>query len=166
MPHTLQELAEFTATRLIVDGGIRVNKVASIEQAQPGDLVFVQEDKHLQRAVASRASVVIAGEFAAGCKSSKPLLIAANPRLAFCRAGTLLHPAKTYPPGVHPTAVVDRLARIAASAAIDAHAVIGAASIGERSHIGAGCSIGDGVTVGDDCDLSPRVVIYPDTTLD
>jgi len=166
MPHTVQELAEFVAARLIGDGGIRICKVASIEQAQPGDLVFVQEEKLLQRALSSSAGAIIAGDFASSCKTTKPLLIAVHPRLAFCRAGALLHPAKTYPPGVHPTAVVDRSARIAGSAAIDAHAVIGAgAVIGERSHIGAGCSIGDGVVVGDDCDLFPRVVIYSGSTL-
>ena len=164
--HTLQHLAEFTAARLIGDGNIEVAKVASIAQAQPGDLVFVQDEKDLPEALASRATAVIAGEFAASHGDRKPLLIAANPRLAFCRAGALLHPRKAYPPGVHPTAVVHPSAVLAAGAAIDAHAVIEAgATIGERSHIGANCSIGEGVVIGDDCDLFPCVVIYSGTTL-
>ena len=67
MPQTLQALAEFTASRLIGDGSIEITKVASIAQAQPGDLVFVQTEdgKDLAEALASRASAVIAGEFAA-----------------------------------------------------------------------------------------------------
>ena len=94
------------------------------------------------------------------------LLISANPRLAFCRAGALLHPPKTYTAGVHPTAVVHPSARIAASAAVDAHAVVeSGAIIGERAHIGASCSIGQEVVIGDDCDLYPCVVIYQGTTL-
>ncbi len=166
MPHTLQELAEFTASRLIGGGNVEIAKVASIEQAHPGDLVFVQDEKDLRHALASGASAVIAGEFANDCPASKPLLIADNPRLAFCRAGALLHPPKTYPPGVHPTAVVDPSARIAASVAIDAHAVIEAGvMVGERAHLGASCSVGEGVVIGDDCDLYPCVVIYPGTTL-
>jgi UDP-3-O-[3-hydroxymyristoyl] glucosamine N-acyltransferase len=166
MPHTLQELAEFTASRLIGDGNLEVAKVASIAQAQHGDLVFVQDEKDLPAAVTSRASAVIAGEFASASASAKPLLIAANPRLAFCRAGALLHPRKGYPPGVHPTAVVHPSAAVAASASVDAHAVIEAsATIGERTHIGASCTIGEGVVIGDECDLFPCVVIYSGTTL-
>ena len=47
MSHTLQELAEITAARLVGDGNIQVAKVASIAQAEPGDLVFVQDEKDL-----------------------------------------------------------------------------------------------------------------------
>jgi len=168
MPQNLQALAEFTTSRLIGDGSIEIKKVASIAQAQPGDLVFVQTEdgKDLAEALASRASAVIAGEFAAASASRKPLLISANPRLAFCGAGAMLHPPKIYPPGVHPTAVVHPSARIAPTAAVDAHAVIEArAVIGERSHIGGNCSVGEGVVLGDDCDLYPCVVIYQGTTL-
>lgn len=167
MSHTVQEVAEFTASRLIGDGSIIVSKVASIAQAQPGDLVFVQDQKDLGSALSSGAGAVIAGEFAAGHSAvKKSLLIAANPRLAFCRAGALLHPPKTYTSGVHPTAVVHPSAKIAVSAAVDAHAVIEAdAVVGERAHIGASCSIGEGVVIGGGCDLYPCVVIYQGTTL-
>ena len=166
MPHTLQAITEFIGARLIGDGSIEVAKVASIAQAQPGDLVFVQEEKHLAEALASPASAVIAGEFAASTAAPKPLLIAAQPRLAFASAGAVLHPPKTHLAGVHPTAVVHPSARLAPTAAVDAHAVIEAnAVVGARAHIGAGCSIGEGVVIGDDCDLYPRVVIYAGTTL-
>jgi UDP-3-O-[3-hydroxymyristoyl] glucosamine N-acyltransferase len=166
MSHTLQELAKFTDARLIGGGSIEVARVASIAQAQPGDVIFVQDDKDLAEALASRASAVIAGEFAAAHEADKPLLIAANPRLAFCRAGELLHPRKAYPPRVHPTAVVHPSAAISISACIDAHAVIEAdAKVGERAHIGANCSVGMGVVIGDDCDLYPGVVVYSGTKL-
>ena len=109
MPQTLRALAEFTAARLIGDGDIEIRGVASIAQAQPGDLVFVQEEKHMAEALASKASAVIAGEFAASSQSGKPLLIAAHPRLAFARAAALLYPPRTYPPAIHATAVILRV---------------------------------------------------------
>jgi UDP-3-O-[3-hydroxymyristoyl] glucosamine N-acyltransferase len=166
MLHTLQELAEVTAARLIGDGNVQVNKVASIALAQPGDLVFVQDQKNLAQAFASRATAVIAGEFVDATSTAKPLLISAHPRLAFCAAGALLHPPRTYPAGVHPTAVVHPSARISTTAAVDAHAVIEAdAVIGERAHVGASCSVGAGVIIGEDCDLYPCVVIYKGTML-
>jgi UDP-3-O-[3-hydroxymyristoyl] glucosamine N-acyltransferase len=166
MPQPLQALAEFTATRLIGDGAIEVARVASIGQAQSGDLIFVQEEKRLEEALASNASAVIAGEFAASVTGRKPLLIAAHPRLAFARAGALLHPPRTYTPGIHETAVIHQSAKLALTASIDAYAVIEAGAIvGQRAHIGAGCHVGEGVVVGDDCDIYPRVVIYSGTTL-
>jgi UDP-3-O-[3-hydroxymyristoyl] glucosamine N-acyltransferase len=166
MAQTLQSLAEFTAARLIGDGYLEIITVSSIAQAQPGALVFVQDEKHLAQALASSASAVIAGEFAASSAGRKPLLIAMHPRLAFARAAALLHPPKTYAAGVHSTAVVHPSARVASTAAIDAHVVIDAnAVIGERSHIGTGSCIGEGVVIGDDCDLYPRVVIYSGATL-
>jgi UDP-3-O-[3-hydroxymyristoyl] glucosamine N-acyltransferase len=166
MPHTVQELAEFTASRLVGDGSVAITKVASIEQAKPGDVIFVQTGKDLARALASNASAAIAGKFAADVQSAKALLISAHPRLAFCRAGDLLHPAKAHEPGVHQTAVIHPSAKLASSVAVDAHAVIEAnVVLGERSHVAANCSIGEGVVIGDDCDLYPCVVIYPGTTL-
>lgn len=166
MPHTLQELAEYTAARLIGDPHVEVHRVSSLAQAQPGDIVFVQDEKDLEQALTSPASAAIVGRFAAEFATAKPLLIAEHPRLAFCCAGALLHPPKTHPSGVHPTAVVHPSAAVAASAAVDAHAVIEAnAVIGERAHVGAGCSIGEGVVIGDDCDLFSNVVIYSGTTL-
>src|SRR6478672_4417018 len=106
MPQTLQSLAEFTSARLVGDGQVEVSAVASIASAQPGDLVFVESDKHLGDALASKASAVIAGESAAAEKAAKPLLIAGNPRLAFATAASLLHTAPEYPPAIHATAVI------------------------------------------------------------
>lgn len=166
MPHTLEEVAKFADSRLVGDGRVEVWKVASLEQANAGDLVFVHDAKLLPEALATAATAVIAGEYAVNVNSPKPLLIAKNPKLAFARAGTLLHPSKTYPAGVHPTAVVHASVKVPSTAAVDANAVVAAGVVmGERVHIGAGCCIGEGVILGDDCDLYPRVVIYEGTTL-
>lgn len=166
MPQTLQSLAEFVSARLIGDGQLEVSRVSSIASAQPGDLVFVESDKHLADALASKATAVIVGEFAAHEKAAKPLLMTANPRLAFATAASLLHAAPEYPPANHATAVIHPSAKISPSASIDAHAVIEPnAIIGDRTYISAGCYIGAGVVIGDDCEIYPRVVIYPGTTL-
>ncbi len=166
MPQTLQSLAEFLSARLLGDGAIEVTGVASLAGAQPGHLVFIESEKHLDEALASRATAVIAGEFAAGSAGSKPLLIVRRPRLAFASAASLLHALPHYEPQVHPTAVIHPSAKIAPSASVDAHAVIELdAVVGERTHISAGCCIGAGVVIGDDCEIYPRVVMYPGTTL-
>jgi len=166
MPQTVQTIAVFTASRLIGDGTVEISRVASIASAQPGDLVFVQDDRHLDAAVQSKASAVIAGEAAVSLDGHKPLLISTRPRLAFATAAKLLYPKPDYPPAIHPSAVIDPRATVAASTSIDAHTVIEAdAVIGERCYVATGCYIGEGVVIGDDCEIYPNVVIYPGTTI-
>jgi UDP-3-O-[3-hydroxymyristoyl] glucosamine N-acyltransferase len=166
MSHTLQALAEFTASRLIGDRSLKIENVASVARAQTGDIVFVESARHLEIAMQSRASAVIVKESDAEITTTKPLLINSNPRLAFATAAKLLYPAHKYAPSIHPAAIVDPSAKVAATASIDAHAVIEAdAVVGERCFIAAGCYIGPGVVIGDDCEIYPRVVMYAGTTV-
>jgi UDP-3-O-[3-hydroxymyristoyl] glucosamine N-acyltransferase len=166
MSHTLQSLAEVVSGRIIGNGLIEVSSVASMAGAQPGDLVFVQSADHLAEAFACQASAIIAGEFATNEQSPKPLLITANPRLAFATAGAILHAPPPHPPSIHSTAVVHESATVSPTASIDAYAVIEPnAVVGDRTHISAGCHVGAGVVIGDDCEIYPRVVIYPGTVL-
>jgi len=166
MSQTLQALAEFTASRLIGDGSVTIDKVASIAHAQPGNLVFVESDRYLEEALNSKASAVIAGEFAAGSSGRKPLLISPRPRLAFATAAKLLYPRAKFTPAIHATAIIDQSAKVSPSSSTDAYAVIEAnAVIGDRCFIASGCYVGPGVVIGDDCEIYPRVVIYPGTTI-
>ncbi len=166
MSQTLQALAEFTAARLIGDGSIEIDKVASIAHAQSGDLVFVESDRHLEDALNSHASAVIAGEFAVGSSARKPLLLSSRPRLAFATAAKLLYPRTLPTSGIHSSAVVDASAKVAPTASVGAFTVIEAnAVIGERCSVGSGCHIGEAVVIGDDCEIYPRVVIYSGTTI-
>ena len=71
-----------------------------------------------------------------------------NPYYAFARAVGLFYRPPIYPPGIHPTAVVDPTA-----------------SIGKDAHIGAYVVVGPGVVLGDRATLLPHVVIYPGATI-
>lgn len=160
----LSALAQQLGAKLI-GRDVDVTGVASLRSASAPHLIFVDDPKHLAAALASNAAAVIAGDFAAN-ETTKPLLIAAQPRLAFAQAAALLQPSLQPPAAIHPTAVVAPLAKIAASAYIGPHAVIEAnATIGERSSIGASVYIGAGVTIGEDCDIRANVSIYSGTSI-
>src|SRR6478752_4899170 len=60
MKCSLQQIAEALGMRLIGDSSLHVTGVASIESASAGDLVFVEDEKHLERALQSGAGAVIA----------------------------------------------------------------------------------------------------------
>lgn len=157
----LQEVADFLRAYVIGDATVELTGVASIRSASPGDVVFVETEKNLQAALASGAAAVIAGDFAAESAPSKPVLIAEQPRLAFARAAQFLLSTPKREQSVHPSAAVDRSARLGKNASVGARSVLAeGVNIGEATHIGAGCVIGANVTMGRDCEIYPNVTIY------
>lgn len=167
MQRSLQEIAEAVKARLQGDGSLSLSGVASIEAASQDDLIFVEEEKHLSRALQSRAGAVVAGEFAAK-STGKPLLICNHPKLIFARAARFLQDGALNRQQVEiaASAVVDPSARLAPGVTVGERAVIaGDAEIGVGTRIAAGCIIGRGVKLGEDCNLYPNVTIYSSTTL-
>src|SRR2546425_2074911 len=150
MKRSLKELAEFVQARVVGDGGVEITGISSIQSASHGDLVFVEDEKNLRVALESPASAVVVGSFAMGTTNSKPLLVSAQPRLAFARAAQLLCPREEQQqPGLHPSVVVHSSARLGEGVAGGERAVIGeGAEIGSKTRIGAGSGIGAGGTVG------------------
>jgi len=165
----LRELAEQIGAILHGNADIEVRSVSSIAPATLADVVFVEDVRFLEQALECGAGAVIARESdlpANADKIGKPLLIHANPRLAFARAAEALRRAEAVPGFVHPTALIEENVEIASDARIEAYAVIGRnCRVGARSHIGPGCILGAGVTLGADCDLVARVTIYAGATL-
>jgi len=167
---TLQQIAEAVGARLIGDGSRRVSRVSSIESASPDDLVFVDDEKHLDAALRSHAVAIIAGEFASSVVSERPLLISDQPKLAFARAARALQlPANGASPDlgvIHSTAVVHPSAILGSGVTVAERAIIAAdVQIGDGTRIGAGCAIGAGVKFGRGCEIYPNVTIYPGSTL-
>ena len=161
----LKKVAELVHAHVVGNGDVEIVGVASIESASAGDLIFVEEEKKLQQALESGASAVLVGDFGAG-KTSKPLLICAQPRLAFARAARHLAPALERDYGIHSSALVHPSARLAKEVKVGERVVIGErVEIGSGSRIGAGSVIGAKARMGNDCDLHPNVTIYPGTQL-
>src|SRR5690242_1544236 len=102
----VKDIADALGARVMGDNGAEIGAVASIGLAKAGDLVFVEDEKHLSVALSSNAGAVIAGGFAENETPLKPLIIAPNPRLAFARAASLLQHTTTRSPGIHSSAVV------------------------------------------------------------
>lgn len=119
--------------------------MASLEQAQPGELSFVAQRKFAARAATTRASALIVPE---GFESALPRLVSSNPYLCFARALALLQPVTRPAPGVHPSACIDASAELGPGVHVGPHVVIGA-----QARIGPGCV------------LHAHVVVYPQATL-
>ena len=138
----LAELASVLGATCHGDPNQEITGVEGIEKAGPGQLTFVANPKYTPFARTTKAGAVLVTE------DFEPIATAtlrtANPYLAFARAIDLFHPAPLYPPGIHPTAVIDPTA-----------------IVGADVHIGAYVVIGAGVVIGQGTILLPHVVIYP-----
>jgi len=164
MPMTAAELAAHLGGELVGDARANLRGVASLAGAKPGDVVYIESEKHLPAALASPASAVLAGSGA--FVRDKTIIRVANPKLAFARAAAALSPEPPLVTGRHPTAVIHPSARLADGVAVGAYAVIEEnARIGARCQIGAGCVLGPGAELGEDCILFPRVTLYRNARL-
>ena len=163
---TAQQIADAVGARVIGHPNVQVKWVKSVASADERSLVFVEDAKFLQEALASKAALIVAGEFAAESKSKATLLIAAQPKLTFSRAAALLHASVKPESGIHPTAVVDASARLGNGVSVGPHAVVSAnVVVGESCVIGANSFIGESVRLGSDCVLKSNVTIYPGASL-
>lgn len=147
-----------------------VECVSSVGNANPTSLTFAESETTLQEALASAAAAVlvmpnVAKAVLSAQSLAKPLLLVAQPRLAFAKASRLLRTANVST-GVHRTAILAASVKLAEDVSIGPYVVLGEhVEVGARSRIGAGCVLADGVRMGADCKLFPRVVIYPGVKL-
>jgi UDP-3-O-[3-hydroxymyristoyl] glucosamine N-acyltransferase len=147
--YTLTELAARCGGEVRGDGSVRLNSVATIQNAGQGSIAFLA-NPHYRRYLATTAAsaLILAPADAADCRL--PVLITTNPYLMYARVATMLAPAHAVRSGVHPAAHVDPAARIAADAWVGPGAVIEAgAEIGSRTSIGPNCVVMEGARVGE-----------------
>jgi UDP-3-O-[3-hydroxymyristoyl] glucosamine N-acyltransferase len=159
MTRTANEVAEFLGCILEGDGAAPLSGVASPDAAASTDLIYVENERHVERAAASKASCVIARP---GLKlDGKTLLRAANPKLAFARTAEFLAPAVPIARDIHPTAIISPSAKLGSRVAVGPYAVIEEnVEVGEGTEIGAFCFLGHGARVGKHSRLYPRVTLY------
>ena len=159
MAKTAGELAAAIGAHLRGDPNFEVRGVAAPERAGPHDVIYVEAMKHAERAAASAAGCVIAGESIA--IGGKTILRHAQPKVAFAKAAAILLERAPIAVGIHATALVAPLARAGKNVSIGPYAVIGEdVHIGDGTQIGAHCAIGAGCWVGENCRIHPRVTVY------
>src|SRR5688572_16013463 len=119
MRHSAESIAKAVEARLTGDGARELRRVSGIESADEFSLVFVESERFLEAALKSRAGAIVAGEFAIPGTAGIPLLIAAQPKLAFARAARILQPKRRLARGVHTSAVLDPSAKLGAEVCIE-----------------------------------------------
>ena len=125
----------------------RFARVSSIDAAQGDGIVFAQDGATLEKALASRAGLILGPTQMSESFNDGRVLWVRDARLAFAQVGQALARLRDVRE-IHPSAVI-------------ADDVI----LGHRIAIGAGTIVESGVSLGDDVVLGPRVVVHAGSEL-
>jgi UDP-3-O-[3-hydroxymyristoyl] glucosamine N-acyltransferase len=159
MSFTAAEIASKLQGEVLGDGAVVLKGFAPADRARLGDLTFAENENYFARAEQSAASAIIApGPFAS---TKKTVIRVVDARVAFARVLPLFFPDPVFAPGIHPSAVVAKTAKIDPSAHIGPQCVVGEnVVIGARSVLQALNFIGTGCQIGEDVNFFPNVTLY------
>jgi UDP-3-O-[3-hydroxymyristoyl] glucosamine N-acyltransferase len=148
----LGELAMRLGCKLEGDENGEVHRVAGIENAQTGEVTFLSNPRYSRELAKTLASAVFVDEKVVVERDPglPPLaaLRSKNPYLDFARTIELFCVPPSYVPGIHPTAVVAKSAKV-----------------GQGSHIGPHCFVDEDVEIGRNAVLHSLVTIYRNTQI-
>lgn len=162
---TVQELAALVGGKVHGDGSLLIEAARPLNEAGPGDVTFVETDRHARHLHGCRASAAVVP--AAVEANGLTVIQVADPLTAFVAIVRHLHGHAEEPPhGIDPDARVHPSAQIGRDPSIFSFACIGAGSVvGARCHVGAGAIIGRNCRLGDDVKIYPNAVLYDGTVL-
>ncbi|WP_375587043.1 UDP-3-O-(3-hydroxymyristoyl)glucosamine N-acyltransferase [Flagellimonas aurea] len=151
--HTLKEISEIIACDFVGDENFPVLGMNEIHVVEQGDIVFVDHPKYYDKALQSKATVVLINK-KVECPEGKALLVSDDPFRDFNKLTRHFKPFET------------AAASIAESAEIGEGTIIQPnVFIGNHVKIGKNCVIHPNVTIYDRCILGDNVTIHAGTVL-
>ena len=164
---TAEEIAGAVGGRVVGDGSAAVRAVAPLDRAGADDLSFLSGPRYVPLFEASAAGVVLVPpDLEQTVGRARARVVVPKPHEALLALLPRLYRQPPRVPGIHPTAVIGRGARLGDDVAIGPYAVIGERAIlGHRVTVEAHTVVGEGVEIGDDSRLYPMVTLYPGARL-
>jgi len=158
---TLSELADHVGGRVIGDGSVLLGKVAALDQAGPGDISFLTNQRYRHLLPHCRASAVIIGRgVTSGSVGQLNFLECAEPYTAFAKILQLFARVESFRAEISPRASVDSTAVLDDSVTVFANAFVG-----PRTHIGRGTVLYPGVFLGSDAQIGAGCVLHPNVVV-
>lgn len=139
--HSLKEISEIISCKFVGDENFPVLGMNEIHVVESGDIVFVDHPKYYDKALQSKATIVLINK-EVECPNGKALLISDDPFRDFNKLTKHFRPF-----------VVSNVA------------ISESAKIGEGTIIQPNCFIGNNVVIGKNCRIHSNVSIYDDTII-
>jgi UDP-3-O-[3-hydroxymyristoyl] glucosamine N-acyltransferase len=167
---TLSEISQLISAPLPpgADGNQSISALATLAEAEPGQLTFVGSDKYVAQLASTKASAAVVGRrIKIPAEWESRILRVEDADLAIATILRLFAPPRSKPSvGIDPTARIDPSASLGDGAAIGPNVVIGPRTrIGRNVVVHAGAFIGEDVSIGDDCEIFHHVVIRERLTI-
>jgi UDP-3-O-[3-hydroxymyristoyl] glucosamine N-acyltransferase len=151
---SIADLAQKIGAIVVGDGSAIISSVASLEEANAGQLSFLSNPKYEKLLGTTKATAVIASKSTRGNRVT--VLRCDDPYFAFMQAMVLLHGHRKHPhAGVHPKAHVDPTAKLGEGCIL-----YPGAFVGPRAVLGKDCILYPNAVVYDDCVLGDRVILH------
>jgi len=152
-PHTLKEIAELIGSTFVGPADFPVLGINEIHVVAPGDIVFVDHPKYYDKALQSKATVVLINKEVA-CPEGKALLISDDPFRDFNAL------TKKFRPFIAAGSAISESASIGTGTTIQPNVFIG-----NNVTVGRNCTIHANVSIYDHCVLGDNVTIHAGTVL-
>lgn len=164
MAATVEQLARLVRGRVVGDGNVAISAAKPVNEAGPGDITFLDDERYLKELRTSPPSAILVGPHFRLPKTPAPaatVIEVDDPRGAFLEVHSHLKGGDTGQwKGIHPSAQIASTARIGEGVAI--HAL---AYVGEDAVVGDGCTLHPGAHVGDRSKLGRGVTLHPNVVL-
>lgn len=140
--YSLEDLVREVGGTLDGDGSVQISGVGKIDEAGPGILTFLANQKYQKFLDGSQASAIVVPRDVPEIKGLN-LIRTDNPYFTFMKAVVLFHPPGAFiDAGIHSTAVV-----------------------GKNVTLGENVTLGAYVVVGDDCQIGSSTILLPHVVL-
>lgn len=150
---SLKQIAEIISSEYVGHDDFPVLGMNEIHVVEPGDIVFVDHPKYYDKALESKATIILINK-QVDCPNGKALLISDDPFRDFNKLTTFFQP------------FVPSSQSIAATAKIGKDTVIQPNTfVGNNVAIGENCIIHSNVTIYDNCLIGDNVTIHAGTVL-
>jgi UDP-3-O-[3-hydroxymyristoyl] glucosamine N-acyltransferase len=163
--YSLEELADRLGLAFTGEAQRSITGLATLAEAGPGELAFLDNKKYLPQLARTRAAAVILHpDLVQQCPVD--CLLAAAPYVAFAAATRLFDNAPSPTRGVHSAAVISPQAQVHPDACVGPNAIVEAGAVVEAGvTLGAGVYLGQGSRLGAGTRVFPNAVIYHDVHL-
>lgn len=171
MTYTLAEIAKHIDAKLVISDAKKVsedsavNSLATLANAQLGQIAFLANKKYISQLGSTQASaVIVSQDMLAQCPVNA--LVMGNPYKGYALLANLLDTTPKVAEGIHASAVIADDVQLGDNVSVGANSVIeSGVNLADNVSIGAGCFIGKNASIGKDTNLWSNISIYHDVII-
>ena len=165
MPQTLGQLAQLLGAKLVGDADLQIQRLATFDGAQSGDITFVSDKKLLENLSQCNASAIVLPLSEQDTYQGNALFMEV-PYIGYAMLARIFDTTHNLPTNIAASAVISETATIGQNVAIAENVVVGAnATISDNCQLFANVVIGVNASIGENTKIYPNVSVYSESVI-